>query len=343
MTRTSFASRIAIAAMTLLLGSLALTALGQAAPTTAPSKPRASTGNVIGVRGSSAMLQGTVNPRGVETTYFFQYGPTAAYGQQTPATAVGKGTSTVKVGQAVTNFLVGYHYRIVATNAKGTKFGADRLYTGTNARLKFSIASSKEAAPTPYGGTFVLRGTLTGTGSALHRITAQTSPFPYLTAFATFGLPLTTNAAGAFAIPITNLRQSTQLRIVTSDSRPVLSPIVTARVAVRVTLKVRSSTRRGLVRLYGTVTPAEVGAPVLFQLEMPARPHGKSEAESRFATQGTSIVKRGTRSFSRFSQVLTIRKGGSYRAYVLIRSGPLVSGASPSVTLHGAPSKRKGK
>ncbi len=343
MTRPPFAARIAPAATALLLGSLGLAALGEAATTPPPSKsaPRAVTGSVTNVRGNSAILQGTVDPRGFETTYYFQYGPTAAYGQQTPPSSAGKGAVNVKVGRSVSNFALGYHYRIVASNQYGTKPGADRVYSASAALLKFAIANTKEEAPTPYGGTFVLRGTLSGSGGALHPVTAQSSAFPYLSAFSSLGSPVLTNAAGAFAIPLTNLKQSTQLRLITNDTRPVVSQIVTARVAVRVTLKARSSSRRGLVRLYGTVTPAEVGATVFFQLQKASRPHGKSESESHFVAQGTSVVRRGTRSFSRFSQVLTIRKGGSYRAYVLIRSGGLVSGASPSVTLHAAPSKAK--
>jgi hypothetical protein len=319
-------------------------ALAVAAKSSSPTAPRAATGGIGHVRGTSAVLQGTVNPHGLDTTYYFKYGPTAAYGQQTPAASVGKGTSTVKVGQTVAVFPVGYHYRIVATNSAGTREGRDRIYTASKGRLKFAMASTKEAPPVLYGGTFLLRGTLSGSGGALHSITAQASPYPFLTAFGDIGTALLTNAAGAFAIPIKGLTKSTQLRVRTNDPRPLLSPIVTARVAVRVTLKVRTSSRGGLVRLYGTVTPAEVGARVLFQVEKAVRPHGKKEKESRFASQGSSVVKRATRTFSRFSQVLTIRKGGHYRAYVVLHTGPLVSGASPSLTLHGAPAtKRKGR
>jgi hypothetical protein len=340
MTRTSFARRAMLAA-TALVTALAIAAFAVsalAAETT--SAPRAATGTVGHVRGTSAVLQGSVNPNGLETTYFFQYGPTVAYGHQTPVTSVGKGTTTVKVGQTVVGFIPGYHYRIVATNSKGTKPGRDRTYSTTSGRLKFAIEKSKQVAPTPYGGTFVLRGTLTG--GPLHSIAAQSSPFPYLTAFTDVGTPLLTNAAGSFAIPIPNLKVSTQLRVRTSDARPLFSPVVSARVAVRVTLKVRSSAHKGLYRLYGTVTPAKVGATVLLQVERAVRPRAKSEEESetRFATQERTIVKRATRTFSRFSKVLTVRKGGHYRAYVVLRTGPLVSGASPSVTLHAAPSAK---
>jgi hypothetical protein len=328
---------LAIALLTALaLPSLALSA----APADTPGLPRAATGGVGNVRGASATLQGTVNPHGLATTYFFQYGPTAAYGSATPTTLVGSGTSTVKVAQTVANLPAGDHYRIVATNAKGTKPGRDRIYTNKKSKLAFVMADTKELPPTPYGGTFVLRGTLSGAGGALQPILLQSSAYPFLTAFDDVGAAITTNAAGAFAIPVTGLTQSTQLRVRTNALRPLDGPIVTAHVAYKVTLKVRTSSHRGLVRLYGTVTPAKVGARVVFQLQAPSRPRGKSEREVRYSTQESSVAKRGTRSFSRFSQVMTVRKPGRYRAEVVVRTGALVSGTSASVTLQAA-AKRK--
>jgi hypothetical protein len=329
---------------TALLATFALPSLAlSAAPTSVPGLPRAATGGVSNVRGASATLQGTVNPHGLATTYFFQYGATAAYGSATPTTAVGSGTTTVKVSQAVANLPVGDHYRIVATNAKGTKPGRDRTYANKKSKLAFVMADTKELPPTPYGGTFILRGTLSGAGGALQPIFLQSSAYPFLTAFSDVGAPLTTNAAGAFAIPVKGLMQSTQLRVRTNALRPLDGPIVTAHVAYKVTLKVRTSSHRGLVRLYGTVTPAKVGARVLFQLQAPSRPRGKSEREVRYSTQESGVVKRGTRSFSRFSQVMTVRKSGSYRAEVVARTGALVSGTSASVSLHAAAKGTKRK
>ncbi|HXP29328.1 MAG TPA: hypothetical protein VN804_06200 [Solirubrobacteraceae bacterium] len=340
--RNYWALVIALCAALPLALALAPRALSDAT-TKSQGAPRAATGNVSNVRGASATLQGTVNPHGLATSYYFAYGPTTAYGSTTPTTSVGSGESTVKVSQTVANLPVGYHYRIFATNSSGTKPGRDRIFASKKTKLKFAMADTKEVAPTPYGGTFVLRGTLTGAGGALQPILLQSSAYPFLSAFADVGTPLSTNAAGAFAIPVKGLTQSTQLRVRTSALRPLDGPIVIAHVAYKVTLKVRTSAHRGLVRLYGAVTPAKVGARVLFQLEAPSRPRGKSEREVRYATQDSGVVKRGTRSFSRFSQVFTVRKGGRYRAYVVVRPGALVSGASASVTLHAASRKTKRK
>ncbi len=331
----------------LALMSVAL-APGLAQPTSsgaAPTdlRPHASTGAVTHIRGTSGTLQGTVDPQGLETSYFFQYGPTIAYGAQTLAAPVGKGTLSVKVGQTVARLSIGSHYRIVATNSAGTTPGHDRVFGGDKSknRLKFAVANSTKDPPTSYGGTFLLRGTLSGPGGALRPIAVQSSPYPFLTPFVDLVSSLPTNAGGGFVFQVANMTQSTQFRAVTRDARPLLGPIFTARVAVKVKLRVRTAAHRGLVRLYGTVTPSRIGARVLFQLEKAIRPTGKSEKEVRFATQGSTVLKRATKTFSRFSSVLTVHNGGRYRAYVVLPSGALVSGASSSIALHAAPHKKR--
>ena len=85
-----------------------------------PGPPIASTGGFSHASGSSAVLKGGVDPRTLPTTYYFQYGPTAAYGSQTTPASLPAGTVKVKVSQTVKAILVGYHYRLVATNADGT-------------------------------------------------------------------------------------------------------------------------------------------------------------------------------------------------------------------------------
>ena len=101
------------------------------------------------------------------------------------------------------------------------------------------------------------------------------------------------------------------------------------------------------MRLFGTVKPAEVGARVLFQLEKPARPGTGSEAAEertiRYATTASSVVKRATRNVSRFSAVVNVNKTGRYRAYVQLHHGPLVSAASPTILIHGAPARKRTK
>jgi hypothetical protein len=322
--------------------AIAAPLVASAAPAApAPGPPKATTGGTTAVHASSATLQGTVNPGDTATTYYFQYGATIAYGKQTAPGKLPAGTKRVKVGQAVNGLISGYHYRLVANNSFGTSFGKDRAFTvKKTSKLRFTIA--KSTAPTMFGGTYVLSGTLAGAGNANRALVLQASPFPFLEAFTTIGAVSHTDAAGHFSFSTASLERTTQFRVSTLDPRPLYSRVVTQDVGVKVTLKVRLSGRRGLVRLYGTVTPAKPGARLDFQLFKSVRPGNSEKSEERtgrYVTQFSTIVKRGTRAVSRFSSVVNVRQGGSYRAYVnLSKKLPVGPGYSHTVLLHTAPS-----
>ena len=185
----------------LALGT-ALSPLDSQALITKPGPPGASTGKVNHVRGTSATLNGTVQPQGLTSTYYFQYGPTVAYGSQTTAATLTAGYTRVKVGQAVVGLRFGEHYRIVATNAAGTSFGRDRTYAPKSTGLKFAVPKAKHLVADDLRRHLRARGALTGAGSAFHRITLQASPYPYLEPFAAIGTPVTTSATGAFTLRV---------------------------------------------------------------------------------------------------------------------------------------------
>ena len=98
------------------------------------------------MRGTAGDLEGSVNPRGAATTYFFQYGPTVAYGSQTAPASLPTGTATVKVSQTVARILPGYHYRLVATNEYGPRDGRDRTFTVKTSAgaLKFTSTGARK-------------------------------------------------------------------------------------------------------------------------------------------------------------------------------------------------------
>ena len=82
--------------------------------------------------------------------------------------------------------------------------------------------------------------------------------------------------------------------------------------------------RRGYVRLYGTVAPAEVGALVGFQLLRP----GKS------VNEGGTAVTAGTASVSRFRAVVRLPHRGLYRALVKVSNdGGQVSNYSEPILI----------
>src|SRR5262249_35733858 len=70
----------------------------------------------------------SVNPGGADTTYFFEYGINANYGQTTRETDAGAGSSATSVSAGISGLTADttYHYRLVARNADGTGDGADR-------------------------------------------------------------------------------------------------------------------------------------------------------------------------------------------------------------------------
>jgi hypothetical protein len=74
-------------------------------------------------------LNGTVNPNGLSTTYYFQWGKTTAYGNKSPATpaSAGGGWDNGAVSANLTGLTLNttYHYQLVATNSAGTNYGSD--------------------------------------------------------------------------------------------------------------------------------------------------------------------------------------------------------------------------
>ena len=86
------------------------------------------------VNTAGATLHGSINPSDKQTTYHFEYGPTAAYGSTTTDATLPKS----KAWQPVSVELAGlapataYHYRVVAWNGGGSKdrtVGADRSFS----------------------------------------------------------------------------------------------------------------------------------------------------------------------------------------------------------------------
>ena len=78
-----------------------------------------------------AMLNGSVNPIGLPTTAYFQYGTTTEYGSSTLTNDLGNGTSIVTVNYNLNGLTPGatYHYRMVTTMGGNTYYGADQTFT----------------------------------------------------------------------------------------------------------------------------------------------------------------------------------------------------------------------
>ncbi|HUZ29629.1 MAG TPA: hypothetical protein VMU90_10335 [Solirubrobacteraceae bacterium] len=115
-----------------LVAWIAVLALGAALATgaLAASSPTVVTSSATHVGQTSAVLNGTVNPNGSSTTYFFQWGLTNAYGVNGKAHAAGSGTKAVTVHDTASPLIPGtvYHFRLVASSRFGITSGADRTF-----------------------------------------------------------------------------------------------------------------------------------------------------------------------------------------------------------------------
>jgi multidrug efflux pump subunit AcrA (membrane-fusion protein) len=97
--------------------------------TSANASPAVSTGSASGVSTTGLTLNGTLNPGGSQTTYWFEYGPTSSYGSKTAAVDAGAGTAAVAATAEATGLKPNtqYLFRLVARNAYGTIRGAAQV------------------------------------------------------------------------------------------------------------------------------------------------------------------------------------------------------------------------
>jgi hypothetical protein len=310
-----------------LVAAAALFACSASALAAALPKPSVNTGGISGLTPTSVILHGAINAKAEPTNYVFQYGTTKAYGAQTALAPAGRGTMTIQVSQGVGALQPDtlYHYRIVGFGAGGAILGGDRSFKTPKIPLSLQIAGAPN--PVPFGDTFLVQGTLFGTGNAGRVAALQANPFPYLQGFKTLGNPEVTNAVGGFSFPVVGMLVNTQLRVVTTAPPFISSPVIVEGVAVRVSFHVRRVHRHRpgrFYRMYGTVAPAEVGARVGFQLLRPGRPS---------VNQGGTFVRSALPTVSKFSTVVRVRHRGVYEALVQVADGSHVSAYSEPIRI----------
>jgi hypothetical protein len=310
------------------LAAVATTALAMIAPAAAlAAPPAATTGGAAQVTITTATLTGTVNPRGVDTSYYFQYGTTTAYGSRTPSTAVGKGTANVAAAAQIGGLgpNTKYHYRLVAHSAGGTTAANDRAFTTPKQPL--GLALSVTPNPVAFGAATTLSGTLSGTGNSGRPVQLQQNPFPFTSGFANAGNAQLTNAQGAFSFPLLSVPLTAQYRVVITDRPAVVSPVVTVsvQVVVHTTVTHRNVRRGARVRFSGTVRPAVTRAPFAIQ---------KRGRSGRWVTLAGSITRPGGNGFAVYGKTIRIRRGGSYRVYIGASGGTFTPNVGRTIHVH---------
>lgn len=93
--------------------------------------PVVSTQPATSMTGGGAILNGLVNPGGVATACYFQFGATTNYGSVTSTNNLPAGNSSVAASNSINGLLPGtlYHYQAVASNGDGAGRGADATFT----------------------------------------------------------------------------------------------------------------------------------------------------------------------------------------------------------------------
>ncbi len=298
--------------------ALTFCVLALALPATASAASRASvtTGGSRNVSYATAVVQGSINPHGSDTSYYIQYGPTHLYGFQSAIGGAGAGIKTVTVSVPLTGLeaLTEYHYRLVAVNKGGVAMGADRTFKTTRVPLALAIVAGP--SPVPYGGVALVQGTLSGTGNANRAIVLQSDPFPYTGGFHNITNPALTLGSGAFSFPVIGLTATTKYRVVTTPNESVASPEVVIGVTALVT---RRATRlgHGKVRFSGVITPAVTGARVgILRI-----------VKGKGKLAGAATLKPRNATSSSYSATLKA-KPGVYRVLVEIVNGALASSYS---------------
>jgi hypothetical protein len=310
------------------LVATAAVALAMTAPAVASAAaPTVTTGGAAQVTITAATLTGTINPRGLSTSYYFQYGTTTAYGTRTASTGAGKGTSATAAAAQVGGLgpNTRYHYRLIAHNSDGTTAGKDRAFTTPRQPLGLAL----NAAPNPvvFGGLTVLSGTLSGTGNSGRAVQLQQNPFPFTSGFANVGNAQLTDTNGGFSFTLLSVPLTTQYRVLVTDRLGVVSPVVTVsvQVLVRTSVTHRHVRRGAKVRFSGTVRPAVPNVPIAIQ---------KLGPSGGWVTLTGSITRPGGNGYAVYGKTIRVKRGGSYRVYVGASGGTFTPNVGRTVVLH---------
>lgn len=184
----------ALGVVTLALGASA----GPLAAASLAAAPTVTTGTATNITDTRATLSATVNPQGEETSYSFQYGTTAAYGQQTRAASAGADRTDRTVTVELDELTPGtdYNFRVLATNATASTPGANVSFRTTG------TPPAPAPRPTVATGTAVAAlstATVNGTVNPQGRATTYYFEFGETTAYGSQTAP---QSAGSGTTPV---------------------------------------------------------------------------------------------------------------------------------------------
>jgi|GEM_PF-2255862 len=140
-----------------------------------------------------ATLNGTVNPNGSASSYYFEYGTGKSYGSKTVEASAGSGSSAVEKSQSISGLSPNteYHYRIVALSENpDPAYGTDQTFTTTGPP---SVGTSEGFPDATTGEAATLGGIVDPNGqSTTYQFEYGTSSGSYKTT-----VPIPTESAGS--------------------------------------------------------------------------------------------------------------------------------------------------
>jgi hypothetical protein len=292
--------------------------------------PGATTGAATAVTDTTATLEGTVFPNREETTYYFEYGTTTAYGARTPDQGPTGGNAGKSVNANVTGLAPSttYHFRVVAVNPSGTAFGSDATFTtaapGAQQPPGRNAVTIAAAPPTvTFGRPTTISGQVTGPDNANVEVTLEENPHPFTGGFKATAVKTTTNATGAYTMAVTP-SVNTRYRVTAKTKPPVTSPETTVDVRVRVGFRLSDRTPAvgQRVRFSGIVTPGHDGTVARIQRRFRTGWRTVARATLVAATPVNGVAR------SRYSNRLRINRSGTFRVRVTPTDGDHVRGTS---------------
>jgi hypothetical protein len=139
---------------------------------TANDAPYALTNAATNVTSNSFQGNATINPNGLSTTSYFQYGLTTNYGSSNPSGTF-TGSANLSVSATLNTNIqpnTTYHYRVVASSSAGTTYGNDVVLTTSGGPTPTPTATA--TATVPPSGSIAITGpaAVSAGGSATYRV-----------------------------------------------------------------------------------------------------------------------------------------------------------------------------
>jgi hypothetical protein len=243
---------------------LALLCFGLSATAANAAVPRAFTDPADQGTPVGAVLHGRVDPNGQATAAWFQYGATKKYGKRTPSQSAGLAPGQVPISAQVTGLASNkvYHFRIVAQNKDGTKYGSDRTFS-TNKPTTTPVFTPN---PVPYGKPVAVSGQIVGTGANGAQVSLFGHPFPYTAPFTQYGNTVIADSKGKYLFILASALSNSFFQVRAKTSPAFTSAQQQLHVSSTITMHVPSRVkRRHRVHFWGIVQPAQDGVVVEIQ------------------------------------------------------------------------------